>query len=75
MPMLAKGDYPILRMAAIQNGQVLLSDFKYVNLSKPSADQYLLRRGDVLFNRTNSFEHVGRSASFAARGRRCSRPT
>lgn len=64
MPMLAKGDYPILRMAAIQNGQVLLSDFKYVNLSKPSADQYLLRRGDVLFNRTNSFEHVGKVGIF-----------
>jgi type I restriction enzyme S subunit len=64
MPMLAKGDYPILRMAAIQGGQVLLSDLKYVNLSKPLAEQYLLRRGDVLFNRTNSFEHVGKVGIF-----------
>ena len=60
MPMESKGEYPILRMAAIQDGDVLLSDLKYVDLSKALAEQYLLRRGDVLFNRTNSQELVGK---------------
>lgn len=64
MPMAEKGEYPILRMAAIQDGDVLLGDLKYVDLPKELAAQYLLRRGDILFNRTNSLEHVGKVGVF-----------
>jgi type I restriction enzyme S subunit len=60
MPMGQRGQYPILRMAAIQDGEVLLSDLKYIDLPAELAGQYLLRRGDVLFNRTNSGELVGK---------------
>lgn len=60
MPMHAKGEYPILRMAAIQDGDVLLNGLKYVDLQNQVAEQYLLRRGDILFNRTNSGDLVGK---------------
>ena len=60
MPMEEAGQYPILRMAAIQQGDVLLNDLKYVDLPDDLAAKYLLRRGDILFNRTNSYEHVGK---------------
>lgn len=64
MPMKAKGEYPILRMAAIQNGDIGMSDLKYVDLKPDAANAYLLQKGDVLFNRTNSFEHVGKVGIF-----------
>lgn len=60
VPMETKGDLPILRMGNIQDGNVLLSDLKFVNLQPRVVAPYLLRRGDVLFNRTNSQEWVGK---------------
>ena len=60
MAMAAKGEYPILRMGNIQAGEVLLDDLKYVDLPQHVAQEYLLQRGDVVFNRTNSQEHVGK---------------
>jgi type I restriction enzyme S subunit len=56
MPMSERGEYPILRMAAIQDGDILLDDLKYVDLSSTIAERYLLHRDDVIFNRTNSAE-------------------
>ena len=64
MKMSDKGRYPILRMAAIQDGDVLLDDLKYVDLPDEIAGTYLLRRGDVLFNRTNSQDLVGKVGVF-----------
>jgi len=55
-----KGRYPILRMGNIQSGEILLENMKYINLPGKTAEVYLLKRGDVLFNRTNSQEHVGK---------------
>ena len=57
----AKGGIVILRMGNIQNGRLDLSDLKYVPRSK-DLDPVLLNRGDVLFNRTNSPDLVGKSA-------------
>lgn len=54
------GALPILRMGNIQAGDVLLSGLKYVTLPDRFTKPYLLRRGDVLFNRTNSQELVGK---------------
>jgi type I restriction enzyme, S subunit len=62
VPMSTAGELPILRMGNIQNGEVVLDDLKYVSLPKAATAPYLLRRGDVLFNRTNSQELVGKSA-------------
>lgn len=55
-----KGQLPILRMGNIQDGSVRLTDLKYVTLSHELVSPYFLRRGDVLFNRTNSQEWVGK---------------
>jgi type I restriction enzyme S subunit len=60
----ARGDLPILRMGNIQDGNVLLSDLKFVNLPPKVVQPYLLRRSDVLFNRTNSQEWVGKVGIF-----------
>jgi type I restriction enzyme S subunit len=40
-------------------GEAILTDLKFATCSVP--DSLLLRNGDVLFNRTNSYEHVGRT--------------
>lgn len=60
VPMETKGEVPIVRMGNIQDGNVLLSDLKFVSLPPNVVDPYLLHRGDVLFNRTNSQEWVGK---------------
>jgi type I restriction enzyme S subunit len=62
--MQAKGDLPILRMGNIQNGAVILSDLKFVTLPAKDVNPYRLSRGDVLFNRTNSQEWVGKVGIF-----------
>lgn len=62
--MQAEGKLPILRMGNIQEGAVEMKDLKYVTLPASITDSYLLKRGDVLFNRVNSQEHVGKVAIF-----------
>lgn len=57
------GDVPVLRMGNIQDGQLDWDDLVYTsNLAE--IDKYRLRDGDVLFNRTNSPELVGKTAVF-----------
>ncbi|SFY13323.1 restriction endonuclease subunit S [Streptomyces atratus] len=51
---------PVLRMNNIRDGQVDTSELRYCPTSVP--DRLVLRHGDVLFNRTNSIEHVGKAA-------------
>ncbi|MFV0388560.1 MAG: restriction endonuclease subunit S [Pyrinomonadaceae bacterium] len=54
------GETPVLRMNNLQNGEVSLKDLKYSNGYE--AKRVLLKPNDVLFNRTNSLEHVGKTA-------------
>ncbi len=53
----------VLRMGNIRDGRVNLDDVKYLDEGKVS-DDLLLSRGDVLFNRTNSADLVGKVAIF-----------
>jgi type I restriction enzyme S subunit len=55
---------PILRMGNIANGRIYLDNLKYVQLSSQEQKKYILHPGDILFNRTNSAELVGKSAVF-----------
>jgi len=55
----SEGTLPVLRMNNLAGGEASLADLKYATLEVPEA--LLLQDGDVLFNRTNSFEHVGRT--------------
>jgi type I restriction enzyme S subunit len=60
VPMQQSGRLPVLRMGNIQTGEVVLDDLKYVSLPDKLVSPYLLQRGDVMFNRTNSQEWVGK---------------
>lgn len=53
---------PVLRMGDIQNGKLRFNKLKY--LKKITDKKLLLQKGDLLFNRTNSAELVGKSAVF-----------
>jgi len=61
---------PVLRMNNIQDGQFDVTDLKYS--SDPEAYGLSLRLGDVLYNRTNSMEHVGKTAIWCAEVPECS---
>ena len=61
----ADGEYPILRMNNLTyDGQVDFRDMKYIDLSSKEIDKYTVIRGDVLFNRTNSADLVGKTAVY-----------
>jgi type I restriction enzyme, S subunit len=59
---------PILRMNNIIDGHLDLTHLKYITLSDRERLKLLLRDGDILFNRTNSKELVGKCAVFHASG-------
>jgi type I restriction enzyme S subunit len=65
----ATGQYPVMRMTNIVDGEVVESDLKYVDLSSREFESYRLYAGDVLFNRTNSHELVGRTGVYMLDGR------
>ena len=54
---------PILRMGNLIDGRVSFNDVKYLAAGKVP-EELLLSTGDVLFNRTNSAELVGKVAIF-----------
>lgn len=55
---------PVLRMSNIRDGKVDFSDLKHIRPESEDIGHYTLRRGDILFNRTNSPELVGKAAVF-----------
>jgi type I restriction enzyme, S subunit len=55
---------PVLRMNNIRDGRVWLDDLKYVPSVIEDLPRLLLKSGDILFNRTNSFELVGKVGVF-----------
>ena len=54
------GQYQILRMTNIENGYVHLDDPVYLDLDEDTHELFKLEVGDILFNRTNTLELVGR---------------
>lgn len=67
MNTIGKG-YPILRINSIKDGKLTDGKVKYVELSQPEFLKYKLEKGDILFNRTNSFELVGKTGIFNLEG-------
>lgn len=60
-----EGEFPILRMGNITyEGGWNFSSLKYIDLSDKDKPKYLAQKGDLLFNRTNSKELVGKTAVF-----------
>jgi type I restriction enzyme S subunit len=59
------GEFPVLRMNNItRTGEMDFTDLKFMNLDASLYDRYLVRAGDILFNRTNSAELVGKTGIF-----------
>lgn len=57
-------DLPVLRMNNVTtSGRMDLRDLKYLPLDE-TKEQHLVREGDILFNRTNSPELVGKTAVY-----------
>ena len=64
-PASSDGTIPYLRMNNMTaNGRLDFSDLKYITLSGAELDNCMVKRGDILFNRTNSKEWVGKTAMF-----------
>ena len=56
---------PVLRMSNVTyQGELDLSDLKHVELSETELQKYTAQEDDILFNRTNSKELVGKTAVF-----------
>ena len=59
------GKYPYLRMNNITyGGELDLTDTKTIDIPDEELDKCTVRRGDVLFNRTNSKELVGKTCVY-----------
>ena len=59
------GKVPVIRMGNIQNGIIDWSDLVYSS-DDEEINRYLLSKNDVLFNRTNSPELVGKTAIYSS---------
>jgi type I restriction enzyme S subunit len=59
---------PVIRMGNLVDGRLDLDELKFAPLPDAERDRLLLREGDVLFNRTNSKELVGKCAVFHESG-------
>lgn len=59
-----KKGIPMLRMNNIVNTEVVLNSVKYLDVDESVYKKHILNKGDLLFNRTNSKELVGKTAIF-----------
>jgi len=65
-PQTSNADIPVLRMGNLQDGRVVWDNLKYLPPASEGLGDLMLVDGDLLFNRTNSLELVGKSAVFEA---------
>lgn len=64
-PAVEGGQYPYLRMNNITySGELDLSDIKQIDVPESELPKCTVQRGDVLFNRTNSKELVGKTCVY-----------
>lgn len=61
---LNSGNVPVLRMNNIQDGKLDFENLKYVKSSIEDLPKLYLKNRDLLFNRTNSWELVGKSGVY-----------
>jgi type I restriction enzyme, S subunit len=58
----------VIRMNNIVGGQLDLTTLKHLRLPRREVERLTLKEGDILFNRTNSKELVGKCGVFHAKG-------
>ena len=63
-----EGNYAILRMTNQVDGQIVGRNLQFVEISHGEFEKFRVERGDILFNRTNSLDLVGRTAIFNIEG-------
>lgn len=64
-PAVEGGRYPYLRMNNLTvDGGLDLSDLKYIDIPDNEKEKCVVRKGDILFNRTNSIDLIGKTAVF-----------
>ena len=63
---------PVLRMGNIVEGELRLDELKHLPANHDEFPKLLLKPGDLLFNRTNSPELVGKTAVYADSPKKCS---
>jgi len=66
------GGVPVLRMGNILEGRLVLNKLKFLPRSHSEFPELLLKPGDLLFNRTNSAELVGKTAVYHGNPSPCS---
>jgi restriction endonuclease S subunit len=59
----SKGEIPVLRMGNLQGGRIDWSDLVYTSRPR-EISRYSLQAGDVLFNRTNTIDLVGKTSLY-----------
>lgn len=69
LPANPDGDMPIVGMKDIQNSRVRIDSTVCVSLSDEEAHDYLLKDGDILLNRTNSPDLVGKAGIYRGAGK------
>ena len=64
-PACEDGEFKYLRMGNLTNeGYLNLEDLKRISIPENEIDKCVVRKGDVLFNRTNSLELIGKTCLF-----------
>jgi restriction endonuclease S subunit len=63
-----EGEVPMLGMAHMHDGHMTESDASFITLDAAELSKYRLEPEDIIFNRTNSIEHVGRVARYTLDG-------
>jgi len=58
------GKYPILRMNNLEDGKINTQDLQFVDLTEEEFKKFRLNKDEVIFNRTNSIDLVGKTALF-----------
>lgn len=67
-PLYLSGEHAVLRMNNLIDGHVKATDVKYANMDREAFNDFRLKKGDVLFNRTNSYDLVGKVGIFSLDG-------
>lgn len=66
--MYLEGQYPIFRMNNFYRGYMIDEPMKYIDLEDSEFEKYKVEKGDILFNRTNSVDLVGKNGIFTLDG-------
>lgn len=56
------GEVPIIGMAQLQDGRIVYHNTSFINITYEEFEKFRIRKNDLIFNRTNSLDLVGKSA-------------